>query len=110
MRNSLNGPLAGFGLVLAGAMAGAMTGVMALPMGAALAFERTLPESSTAALFDQLVARGGGGGGRGGGGGGGRLGGGGGGGGRKASGHSGFSTGGPGLTRGSTKPAGGWSS
>jgi hypothetical protein len=109
MRNSLNGPLAGFGLVLAGAMAGAMTGVMALPMGAALAFERTLPESSTAALFDQQVARGGGGGGRGGGGGGGRLGGGGGGGGRKASGHSGFSTGGPGLTRGSTKPAGGWS-
>ena len=109
MRNSLNGPLAGFGLVLAGAMAG----VMALPIGAALAFERPLPQSSTAALFDQLVARGGGGGGRGGGGGGGRLGGGsgggGGGGGRKASGHSGFSTGGPGLTRGSTKPAGGWS-
>ena len=88
MRNSLNGPLAGFGLVLAGAM----TGVMALPMGVALAFERPLPESSTAALFDQLVARGGGGGGRGGGGGGGRSGGGGGGGGgRKASGHSGFS-------------------
>ncbi|MEB3208868.1 MAG: hypothetical protein VKK63_08120 [Synechococcus sp.] len=106
MRNSLNSPLAGFGLVLAGAM----TGVMALPMGAALAFERPLPESSTAALFDQQVARGGGGGGRLGGGGGGRLGGGGGGGGRKASGHSGFSTGGPGLTRGSTKPAGGWSS
>ena len=95
MRHSLNGPLAGFGLVLAGAMAG----VMALPIGAALAFERPLPQSSTAALFDQLVARGGGGGGRGGGGGGGR----------KASGHSGFSTGGPGLNRGSTKPAGGWS-
>ena len=46
MRNSLNGPLAGFGLVLAGAMAG----VMALPIGAALAFERPLPQSSTAAL------------------------------------------------------------
>ena len=106
MRNSLNGPLAGFGLVLAGAMAG----VMALPIGAALAFERPLPQSSTAALFDQLVARGGGGGGRGGGGGGGRLGGGGGGGGgRKASGHSGFSNSGPGLNRGSSKPAGGWS-
>ena len=117
MRHSLNGPLAGFGLVLAGAMTGAMTGVMALPMGVALAFERPLPESSTAARFDQQVARGGGGGGRlgggGGGGGGGRLGGGsgggGGGGGRKAGGHSGFSNGGPGLTRGSTKPAGGWS-
>ena len=106
MRHSLNGPLAGFGLVLAGAMAG----VMALPIGAALAFERPLPQSSTAALFDQLVARGGGGGGRGGGGGGGRLGGGGGGGGgRKASGHSGFSNSGPGLNRGSSKPAGGWS-
>lgn len=112
MRNSLNGPLAGFGLVMAGAMTGAMTGVMALPMGAALAFERPLPQSSTAALFDQLVARGGGGGGGGGrgGGGGGRLGGAGGGGGRKASGHSGFSNSGPGLNRGSTKPAGGWSS
>ena len=96
MRNSLNGPLAGFGLVLAGAM----TGVMALPMGAALAFERPLAENSTAALFDQLVARGGGGG---------RLGGGGGGGGRKAGGHSGFSNSGPGLNRGSSKPAGGWS-
>ena len=95
MRNSLNGPLAGFGLVLAGAMAG----VMARPIGAALAFERPLPQSSTAALFDQLVARGGGGGGRGGGGGGGR----------KASGHSGFSNSGPGLNRGSSKPAGGWS-
>jgi hypothetical protein len=69
MRHSLNGPLAGFGLV----MAGAITGVMALPMGAALAFERPLPQSSTAALFDQQVARGGGGGGRGGGGGGGRT-------------------------------------
>ncbi|QPN70572.1 hypothetical protein [Synechococcus sp. CBW1108] len=103
MRNSLNGPLAGFGLVLAGAM----TGVMALPMGAALAFERPLAENSTAALFDQLVARGGGGGRAGGGG---RLGGaGGGGGGRKAGGHSGFSNSGPGLNRGSTKPAGGWS-
>lgn len=113
MRHSLNGPLAGFGLVLAGVMAG----VMALPMGAALAFERPLAESSTAALLDQQVARGGGGGGRGGGGGGGRSGGGGGrlggaggGGGRKASGHSGFSNSGPGLNRGSTKPAGGWSS
>ena len=73
MRHSLNGPLAGFGLVMAGALAGAMTGVMALPMGAALAFERPLPQSSTAALFDQQVARGGGGGGRGGGGGGGRT-------------------------------------
>jgi hypothetical protein len=103
MRHSLNGPLAGFGLVLAGVM----TGVMALPMGAALAFERPLAESSTAALFDQLVARGGGGGRAGGGG---RLGGaGGGGGGRKAGGHSGFSNSGPGLNRGSTKPAGGWS-
>jgi len=49
MRHSLNGPLAGFGLVLAGVMAG----VMALPMGAALAFERPLAENSTAALFDQ---------------------------------------------------------
>ncbi|MEB3326241.1 MAG: hypothetical protein VKI39_00875 [Synechococcus sp.] len=82
-------PLAGLGLVLAG--------VIALPVGAALALDRPLPESS----IDQLIARGGGGGGR--------LGGAGGGGGRRASGNSGFSNGGPGLTRGSTRPAGGWS-
>jgi hypothetical protein len=93
MKHSLNGPLAGFGLVLAG--------VMALPMGAALAFDAPRLESSSA----QLIARGGGG--RGGGGGGARAGGG--GGARKAAGQSGFSNAGGGLNRGSTKPTGGWS-
>ncbi|MEY4760127.1 MAG: hypothetical protein RLZZ268_1625, partial [Cyanobacteriota bacterium] len=58
MNHSLNGSLRGFGLVLAG--------VMALPMGAALAFEAPRLESSNA----QLIARGGGGGVRAGGGGG----------------------------------------
>lgn len=98
MTRALNTPWSGLGLALAG--------VLALPIGTALAIDRpmmnnAMPDSGTA----QLLARGGGGGSRGGGGGGSR----GGGGGMRAGGNSGFSNAGAGLNRGSTKPAGGWS-
>lgn len=98
--------LAGLALVLAG--------VITLPAGAGFAFEPSAPSVST-----QLIAPGGGGGGSRGGGGGSRGGGsfrsGGGGGSFRSGGGSagrantGFSAAGSGLSRGSSRPSGGWS-
>ncbi len=99
MNTALKTPLAALGLVLAG--------VIALPMGSALAFESRMLESSSAQLIARGGGRAGGGGGRAGGGGGAHAGGG--SGGRMAGGHSGFSNAGGGLNRGSAKPTGGWS-
>ncbi|MCP9849605.1 hypothetical protein [Cyanobium sp. Morenito 9A2] len=105
--------LSGLGLVLAG--------MIALPAGAGLAFDRT-PDLGGQQLIARGGGRGGGGGSRGGGGGGGaRMGGGGGGnrggggggvnrgggGGNRA--NTGFANAGGGLNRGSGKPSGGWS-
>ena len=85
--------LAGLALLLAG--------VITLPAGAGFAFDPPAGTSPT-----QLIARGAGGGSRGGGGNF-RSGGGGAGGGGRA--NTGFSSSGSGLSRGSSRPSGGWS-